>query len=74
MTSTTTIKRRRAQEGFFFTAMAVGMTAVVFIGFARTFFLRRWFPEAEPLVPPENIFSLHGAVTSVWMVLLIVQA
>ena len=72
--STTTITINRAREGFFFTAMAVGMTAVVFIGFARTFFLSPWFPEAEPLAAPETIFSVHGVLSSAWMVLLIVQA
>ena len=64
----------KVRESYFFTTMAVGMTAVVFIGFARTFFLSPWFPEAKSLGAPETIFTIHGVLSSAWMALLIVQA
>jgi len=49
------------------------MSAVVFVGFSRTFFLRHWFPEAEILAAPETFFYIHGMVFTAWMVLLIIQ-
>jgi hypothetical protein len=62
---------QRDWERMFFTGTAVVMAVVVFTGFARTFFLRPWFPEVA--APPEPIFLVHGLVFSAWMVLLVVQ-
>ena len=62
---------QRDWERVFFTGTAAVMAAAVFTGFARTFFLRPWFPEVP--APPEPIFLVHGLVFSVWMVLLLVQ-
>lgn len=62
---------RRDWEHAFYSASAVAMAAVVFIGFARTFFLRPLFPDIP--APQEPIFIAHGLVFSAWMVLLVVQ-
>jgi uncharacterized membrane protein YozB (DUF420 family) len=62
---------QRDWERVFFTGTALVMAAVVFTGFARTFFLRPWFPEIP--APPEPIFLTHGLVFSAWMVLLVIQ-
>jgi hypothetical protein len=48
--------------------MALAILAAVFLGFARSFFLRAWYP--EPRGAPETFFSLHGAVFTAWFVLL----
>jgi hypothetical protein len=61
----------RSAEHRFYAAMAFAMFAVVYVGFARSFFLRPWFPEIP--VPPERFFLLHGLVFASWMVLLLVQ-
>lgn len=61
---------RRSREHQFFWGMSVLMTLVVFIGFARTYFLAAIF-HAEPL--PAPIVSIHGAVFTSWIVLLVVQ-
>lgn len=61
----------REWERTFYTASAVAMAAVVFAGFARTFFLRAWFPDVP--APTEPIFVVHGAVFAAWMILLVVQ-
>jgi hypothetical protein len=50
----------------------VALAAVVFVGFARSFFLHPMFPERA--VPPERFFMLHGAVFTAWFALLVVQA
>lgn len=63
---------RAAGERRFFTWMALALLAVVFVGFARSFYLRPLFPELA--VPPERIFLVHGVAFSAWMVLLVVQA
>lgn len=63
---------RWSAERRFFTFMTLAIFAAVYVGFARTFFLRPWFPEMEPLVPPEPFFILHGAVFTAWFVVLLV--
>src|SRR5262249_39683979 len=50
----------------------IALAAVVFVGFARSFYLRPLFLERP--VPPESFFMLHGAVFTAWFALLIVQA
>jgi hypothetical protein len=60
------------RERIFYTAMTVSMAVLVFVGFARTFYLRIWFPEVP--APPEPIFLYHGALFSAWMILLVVQS
>ena len=50
----------------------IALATVVFVGFARSFFLRPLFPEHP--VPPERFFLLHGTVFAAWFALLVVQA
>ncbi len=64
----------RQRERRFYTLMAVSMAIVVFVGFARTFFLRFWFPEAESFAAPERIFYVHGVFFTAWIVFLVMQA
>jgi len=61
-----------AGERRFYTGMTLAIFVTVFVGFARSFFLRPLFP-AWPS-PPEKIFYLHGAFFTAWFVLLVVQA
>lgn len=62
--------RWTAERRFYF-GMALAMFGVVYLGFARTFFLRPLFPDFP--APTEAIFLVHGAVFSTWMVVLVVQ-
>src|SRR5512139_1986921 len=64
---------RSSAERRFYTFMSLAIFAAVYAGFARTFFLRPWFPEAATLAAPEPFFYLHGAVFTTWFVLLVVQ-
>jgi uncharacterized membrane protein YozB (DUF420 family) len=59
-------------ERRFYTTMAMAMLVVVYVGFARSFFLRPLFPDVS--APHEPIFYVHGAFFSAWMVLLVAQA
>jgi hypothetical protein len=56
-------------EKFFFPGMAVLILITVFLGFARTYYLAGVF-KADPLPP---LLHVHGAVFSIWILLLIVQ-
>lgn len=47
------------------------MLLTVSAGFARSFFLRPWFPDHPS--PPETAFYWHGAVFTAWYLLLFVQ-
>ena len=62
---------RPAGENRFFVGMALAILAVVFVGFARSFFLHPLFPEWHR--PPETIFYVHGAAFTAWIALLIAQ-
>lgn len=59
-------------ERRFFTGIAIAMALVAYIGFARSFYLRPFFPEWP--APSEPIFLVHGVFFSAWCVLLVVQA
>ena len=59
----------RNSDRVFFGAMTGITFAVLFVGFARTFFLKPLF-ETPALAP---VLQLHGAVATLWPVLMIVQ-
>ena len=61
-------------ERIFFTAITAVLAIVVLVGFARTFFLKAFFPEAQSFAAPERIFSIHGVVFAAWTGLLVLQA
>lgn len=61
-------------ERRFFTLITAAIAIVVLIGFARTFFFRTWFPEAQSLAAPEPIFYVHGLFFAAWIGLLVLQA
>ena len=62
------------KERNFYTFMTLALGVGVFVGFARTFFLRPMFPEASELAAPESYFYVHGAIFTAWILLLILQA
>jgi uncharacterized membrane protein len=59
----------RNSDRVFFGAMTSLTFAVIFVGFARTFFLKPLFD--TPALSP--VFQLHGVVATLWPVLIIVQ-
>ena len=67
-------RSRWSTERRFYTFMTLAIFVAVYVGFARTFFLRPWFPEfAARMSPPEPFFYFHGAVFTAWFVVLLVQ-
>ena len=64
-------RARWTREDRFYVGMALALLAAVVLGFARTFFLRPWFPDFP--APPERFFMLHGAAFAAWVLLLVVQ-
>ena len=68
------LSTRWSAERCFYGGMAVALAAAVFLGFSRTFFLRRWYPEwAQAHGAPETFFYVHGVVFVGWFLLLLVQ-
>lgn len=65
---------RSPGEREFFVAMALVLLAALLFGFARTFFLKPWFPEAQALTAAETYFLCQGIAFATWFVLLIVQS
>ncbi len=64
----------RPSERNFYTAMSIAMLIAVLVGFARTFFLKPMFPQAQEFAASETIFYVHGILFTAWMLLLIGQA
>jgi len=60
----------KRRERVFYTGMAIVIGITVFAGFSRTWFLRPYFPQIQPLIP---VLILHGVVFSSWIVLFITQ-
>jgi hypothetical protein len=67
-------RSRWSAERRFYAFMTFSIFVAVYVGFARLFFLRPWFPEfAARMSPPEPFFYFHGAVFTAWFVVLLVQ-
>ncbi|HEX6661685.1 MAG TPA: hypothetical protein VF067_07445 [Sphingomicrobium sp.] len=62
---------RRSREHLFFWAMSMLLAVIVFIGFARTYFLAGYF-HSKPLAAP--IVHVHGALFTAWILLLVTQS
>lgn len=63
--------QRASSERRFFGAMALAVLACVFLGFARSFYLKPLFPDWP--APTEPIFAVHGLAFTAWVLLLLVQ-
>jgi hypothetical protein len=64
------IAQERSRDRRFFAGMALAAALVVFIGFAPTYYLRSTFG-GSPV--PTALVHLHGALSTTWMLLFIVQ-
>jgi uncharacterized membrane protein YozB (DUF420 family) len=65
---------QRSAERKFYSRMALFLVAVVFIGFAPSFYLRGIvpsFPRPNPTLPPSVIH--HGALFTLWMLVFVAQ-
>lgn len=59
----------RRRDRIFYTSMAAAAAAAVFLGFARTFYLRAYF---DPTALP-TVVAVHGFAFSAWIGLFVVQ-
>lgn len=66
----------RAQRSRFYLALTVLLLLMVFLGFARTFYLRPFFeqPSAWQLDRLPWVYVFHGIVATAWFALLVVQS
>lgn len=64
---------RSARERRFYTRMALFLAALVFVGFAPSFYLRGIVPSPRPNPTLPPLVMLHGLVFTAWMLLLIAQ-
>lgn len=62
-----------AAERRFYLSMSVALLAVVFAGFAPSFYLRGLLPATAPLQPMSATVLLHGVVFSAWVALFMTQ-
>jgi hypothetical protein len=64
---------RRSAERKFYSRMALFMVALVFIGFAPSFYLRGYVtvPRPNPTLPPSVM--LHGLLFTLWMLVFVAQ-
>jgi cytochrome bd-type quinol oxidase subunit 2 len=65
---------RQAAERKFYSRMALLLVAVVFIGFAPSFYLRGVvpsYPRPNPTLPPSVL--LHGGLFTLWMLVFVAQ-
>ncbi len=60
----------KRRERIFYTGMSIMIAIVVFAGFSRTWFLRPYFPQSQPLIP---VLIVHGIIFSSWIALFITQ-
>jgi hypothetical protein len=61
------LKRR---ERVFYSGMAIAIAITVFAGFSRTWFLRPYFAQVQPLIP---LLVLHGVIFTSWIALFVTQ-
>jgi hypothetical protein len=67
-------RARWSSERLFYTGFAVAISTAVVLGFARTFFLRAWYPDWARLHgAPETFFLIHGVAFAAWLLLLLTQ-
>ena len=72
MVTVMTLDARDGSAGrYFYVWMALAMLVTVFVGFARSYYLRPLFPDWPS--PSETIFYVHGAAFTAWIVLLVAQ-
>src|SRR5262245_28167668 len=71
--SASSAKLDRRWEHFFFNGMALAMTIVVFVGFARSFFLSFLWTEHDPQASSEPVYYIHGALAALWMLVFFIQ-
>jgi len=70
-----TVASRIGAERRFYLTFTVAVALAVFLGFARTFFLKAWYPTwAAVHGAPEPIFYLHGMLFAAWYAILIAQS
>lgn len=67
------MKKNRPHEHLFFIGMAVVMTLVVLVGFARSFFLAFLWPGPSPDASSESVYYVHGTLAAAWMAVAVVQ-
>jgi hypothetical protein len=67
--ATQTATPGRTIDRLFYAVMALAAAAIVFVGFARTYYLKAYFG-AAPLTP---LVHLHGLLFTSWIVLLMAQ-
>lgn len=72
MAAVTETSRSYPAERRFFCGMALALILSVFLGFARSFYLKWFFPDWP--APQESFFLIHGLFFTAWVALLVAQA
>ena len=69
------IASHRAYDRLFYSGMAIAMAVVVFVGFARTYYLSAYFGTNTTTTgrPFSSVVHLHAALFTTWVLLFLVQ-
>jgi hypothetical protein len=68
--STAAIATRPRTRRFFYVGMAVAITATVFAGFSRSYFLKSWYGTPEL----SGLLHVHGLIFTAWVLFFLSQA
>ena len=60
-------------DRYFYSLMGAAIAAVTFAGFARSFYLARWFETPRGTPEITTLLVVHGAVFTCWVALMVVQ-
>ena len=69
--SSTFPRSRTATDRQFYLVMAVASAVLIFTGFARSYYLRSYFPQTGEL---SLLIHVHGLVNTAWMLYFVLQA
>jgi hypothetical protein len=66
-------RSRAQQDRLFYTGMSLYVAAVVFAGFARTYYLSHWFDPPPRMPPMSPLLHVHAFFFTLWIILTVVQ-
>jgi hypothetical protein len=67
------VSARLKSDRIFYTSMGLAIAAIVFAGFARSYYLSYWIPTPQGFRELDGLLHFHAAFFSAWVVLMVVQ-
>lgn len=64
---------RQQQDRLFYTGMSLAVAAVVFAGFAQTYYLSHWLDPPARMPPMTPLLHIHAFAFTLWIIVTVVQ-